>query len=206
MINLSSNKYQTLFEYKDAKFNLSTYFVYPLLDIASYYTKYLEETYLFNDDIESTKPLISLLYKFPQSDCEDGLLENHNFTTLKEYLIKNPNFYCDYIYSFIYKDNPIIQLIKDEYVCFVFKIPVIFQNDYDCFIEGKYSKLSLKAKEKITNKYDKNKWEDLCNIVTKDPKRKRWLEDYLNIVLDQNAELAPLFDKELETLTVNKLI
>ena len=40
MINLSINKYQTLFENKVPNYNLSTYFIYPLLDIPSYYSSF----------------------------------------------------------------------------------------------------------------------------------------------------------------------
>jgi len=206
MIKLSSNKCQTLFENKIPIFNISTYFVYPLLDIPSYYSSFLKDTYLysFNFPNYKNKKVIFLLYKFLEIDSKNGLEENYHYLQLNDFLNKNDNFFSNYNLKDYYSEE--LKNIKDDYICYIFNIPNKFKNDYDCFLKGEYSKFSLSAKERITEKYNYSLWGDICKIFKKDKNRKIWLEDYLDVNLPDGAELGALYEEDKETLTINKII
>jgi hypothetical protein len=201
-------KYLTLFKDKKADYNLSGYFIYPFLNIINYYHKYCYDTYLFCNDFKVSidERIIYVLFRFPIEDCGDGLVTNMHYIHLKEYLLKNEYYYVDFSLKDIYKDNLEKEGIYDEYVCFVFKIPDNFSIDFDRFLKGEYSKYSNQAKERITGNYDKVNSLDICQIVKKDLKRRHWLEDILNTSLPIDAELAPIYETEKETLSIKSLL
>lgn len=204
--SLFKEKHLTLFETKIPIYNLSTYFLYPLLDIPRYYSSFLMDTYLFSFNFSNykNKKIIFLLYKFLEIDNKDGIENNYNYTQLDEFLIKNDNFFSSYNLRDFYSEE--LKDIKNEYFCYIFNIPNIYKNDYDCFLKGEYSKYSLSAKEKITDKYNYSVWSDICKIVKKDKQRRIWLENYLDADIPHNAELGSLYEDEKETLTINKII
>lgn len=203
---LFKERHLTLFETKVPNFNLSTYFLYPLLDIPRYYSSFLMDTYLFSFNFTNykNKKVIFLLYKFLELDTKDGIESNYHFTQLNEFLTKNDNYFSDYNLRDFYPEE--LKNNKNEYFCYIFNIPDIYKNDYDCFLRGEYSKYSLSAKEKVTNKYNYSEWSDICKIVKKDKQRRIWLENYLDVDIASNVELCSLYEENQETLTIDKLI
>ena len=203
MNSLFQDKHLTLFQNKPAKYNLSTYFIYPILDIHSYYSNNIYDTYLFNSQKDFKEEVLFIVYKFLEVDVVDGLVNNFNYESLKKYLLDNKNYFTDYRIKDFNKEET--ENIKDEYVCFVFKIPSDYRQDYYNFLNGEYSKMSMKMKEKITDNGHKD-WNDIKDILLKSSKRRAWLEDMLNVEIPKQAELCGKYSKELETFSYKDLL
>ena len=76
--------------------------------------------------------------------------------------------------------NIIIDEIEDvDNYIFILKIPEDFYNDYELLLNGKYSKISKELLKRIENYWGKNS--QPYKVIIKDPSRKQWLEERIEI-------------------------
>lgn len=99
----------------------------------------------------------------------------------------------------------LIDKYKTENGMFMYelKIPEHFENDYRHFLNGKYSKFSEKAKDAIITKIARSsakasKDTIIYSILYKTEKRRKQLEKDLDVKLPADAELASIFNPDLE--------
>lgn len=88
--------------------------------------KNLKNTYIFPKN--GKEQIIYLTYKYPKTNLERFLK------------------YEDTLFNSEYFEEVIE---NEDYTTYVFKIPSEYSNDYNCFIEGKYSKINYKTQEEI---------------------------------------------------------
>jgi hypothetical protein len=96
--------------------------------------------------------------------------------------------------SFKYTVDP-----SPYYVLFVFDVPKKFQQDYDNFIRGKYSKLSPELKENILKFHGVDDHSSVGQILYKSKKRRLRLEETIGVTLPIGAELLDIPDLVIET-------
>lgn len=92
---------------------------------------------------------------------------------------------------------------EDGMFMYELKIPEHFENDYNHFLNGKYSKFSEKAKDIIITKVARSsakvaKDTVVHSILYKTEKRKKQLETDLDVKLPADAELASIFNINTE--------
>jgi hypothetical protein len=153
-------------------------------------------------------------------DINKGLLVNSYL-----YDINNPDINVDIIRGlflmFKWSDNEVHRVYEErllessytvlnyevdmDYYMVYIKFPFEITNDVRYLLEGKYSKISDLAKQKILKYYNKNVNDKIYKILYKNPVLKKELENLLNITLDTDAELGSVFDLHSETFgkTVN---
>lgn len=139
---------------------------------------------------------------------------NHGncFAILHDFSFKNPDF-THYEHRLI-KNELFVELIDiDDAVLYIFKFPEVYQHEYNCFKEGKFSQFGVDAKELILEFYNDiykgniNATSFLLKvnqILFKDEKLKRQIEEELDVVLEKEAELSGLPDEDQETFTLKK--
>lgn len=174
---------------KEVKLNKSKTYLLPLLsefiNINTKFISYLENTYL-EDNENKYKDCIYILHDFNFKDKD--------FTAYEHELINN-------------------ELYVDSYdigskVLYIFKFPEDYLPEYEFFKESKYSKFGEDAKILILEFWQqvyKNNPNAVIfltkvkNILFKENKLKRELEEQLNIKINDDAELGEFIDINNET-------
>lgn len=156
--------------------NVSTYFVLPMLPgVVRYYMfEFLLNTYIRVDDTDC----IALLYK--QTDNETLAKLFNAFQKFRQY-------------------KKTVDINKDR-VLYVFEIPSLFTDDFKKILNGQYSQVSELLKKRIIDFYDLQYDSSILGILYKDKKRKKCLEERLNIVLPKDIELFEQFNLTKETI------
>lgn len=164
-------------------FQKSTTFLYPLLKVHKnkYYNYKPSCTYLTIKDKYTVKDYkLICIYENKKDDkwfmYEKSYLINH---TCLEYS----------------------QVIDDEYIMYVFDMTK-FKNEYDKFINGKYSKFTKKSKDVLANYFGVHtpEWVFIESYLFPDmyyDKYAKILEVDINII-KQTGELCDLYDEEKE--------
>lgn len=84
------------------------------------------------------------------------------------------------------------------HVVYIFRIPDKYIKDVEHFMEGKYSKFSKAAKERIQRFYGRENSKPLLDIINKVPHLKKSIEEYLEMVLPADSELNSKPDSDIE--------
>jgi hypothetical protein len=108
-----------------------------------------------------------------------------------------------------------IDPINEDFICCIFNIAYEYKEEFNCFLEGKYSRFKESSKDKILSFYDKRKVENKhLKIYLYPNNHYDDFSEYLNIdkeILIKNIELCsiPDFNKEIydkeEIIKVNKV-
>lgn len=172
--------------------NKSKTYLLPLLsemvDLNEKYFKFIQNTYTI---IEGHENCLAVLHDFS--------FRNPDFTAYEHKLIKNELF---------------VELIDiDDKVLYIFKFPEVYMHEYNCFKEGKYSQFGTDAKELVLEFYN-NIYKGNINATTfllkvnqilfKDKKLKRQIEEELNVSLSDEAELSGIAEEAQETFDILK--
>jgi hypothetical protein len=165
--------------------NKSKTYILPFLTkyIDIKYLKYLINTFVFIEDIDTE--LIVLSY-------DKKVNEEFNFEDYQKQLNES---------------NLFIELLKgeDESFNFVFRIPEEFSYDYNCFINGKYSKMNEESKKFIITSVSKmfkigsNVKSKIRNVLYLGEDLRKSLESELNMIIPPEWELSSIIDTEDET-------
>lgn len=172
----------------EIKKNKSTTYFLPLFD--SYfrikYFNLLQNTYFFYDDIK--EDIFCILYKFDGRVV--GSYQSRDGFTVYEQRIRESKLYMS-------------EEDFGEYVLYVFKLPDELIETKHTLLEGKYSKLSDKQKEKIVHfiyeKYGNGPATQVSNILYKSAELRERLEEILNHTIPKDAELSSIIEAEEET-------
>ena len=81
---------------------------------------------------------------------------------------------------------------------FVFDLTEEMENSYLAFKDGKYSQMSDFYKLKIVSFHGISMDDDMARVLFKSPSLKQELEEKLDIVIDDNAELHDIPNMETE--------
>lgn len=172
------------------KNNKSLVYVYPMIEDAINYETNLLGCYIG----DTTKPQydnhILLRYKFEGNLASEYLKfekEIQNYPLLKDF------------YD-VEGDN------KENSVMFVFNVPEEYKQDYQYFIESKYSKISEPTKQKIIKYHgtgNENNKKLLEGILYKTKEYKKILEDKIGATLPYTAEFSSSWDRDNEYFTPN---
>jgi len=95
-----------------------------------------------------------------------------------------------------------LRFVHPEYIVFVFNIPNRYVKDFNCFINGQYSKFSNDYKLKILDFHFLTMEGQTAQILFKSPIRKKQLENALGCVLEDESELLSIIDPEKETFNI----
>jgi|TARA_Y100000310_G_scaffold345652_1_gene467749 hypothetical protein len=96
--------------------------------------------------------------------------------------------------------NFISKIDVDSYhVLFIFDVPKNHKNNYEVFINGKYSELQKLYKLNILEFHDQDISSQMGQILFKSEKRKQLLERLLDVNLPKNSELYSIINIEEET-------
>ena len=174
--------------------NKSKTYLLPLLselvDLDKRFYKDLKNTYIF-DDKKEYENCIFLLYDFS--------FKNPEFTAYEHKLINN-ELYVDLID------------VGDQ-VLYVFKFPDVYLHEYKMFKAGKYSYYKDDAK-KLILRFFNNIYQNNLNAVSfltkikqilfKNEKLKKEIEEKLKIKLSPDAELTDIIEVDNETFNLQK--
>lgn len=175
--------------------NKSKTYLLPLLsefiDFDRKFYKFIKGTFINFDD-EECENCIGILHDFS--------FKNPAFTAYEHKLIKNELF---------------VKMIDiDNYVFYVFKFPEVYMHEYNCFKKGQYSRFGVDAKELILEFFN-HVYKGNINatpfllkvnqILFKDKKLKRQLEQELHVTLDDDAELSDTPDMESEFFEIKNI-
>ena len=145
-----------------------------------------------------------LLYKKGLLNCHlncnllDGY-KNHIFVTYNKNInIKFPKFIEKMMSHELFED---VVEFNHLYVL-IFKIPNEFKEDIDYFKRGMYSKFSKKHKALIHKCHFLNPTKKLFKILWKKLEYKEYLEEYLDVKLEDDAELWSIPNNKDIDLTV----
>ena len=177
---------------KDIRINKSKTYLLPLIselvDLDLRFFKYLKNTYIFDSDNEYEN-CIFIYHEFN--------FKNPEFTAYEHKLIKNEYF---------------VDLVDvDDKVIYIFKFPEEYLHEYNCYINGKYSEFGVDAKELIltfwTRVYENNPNAipfliKVKQILFKDEKLKKIIENDLKVSLSNDAELGECMNKKDETINL----
>lgn len=164
--------------------NKSKTYLLPLLNeyIEIRNVHLIEDTFINFPDIKDEENYIGLLYKKePSKRFEEMFIDYETSDFLREY-----------------------RLVDDEKIMFIFIFPEEFNDDYVCFKEGLYSKISGISKNIIIEfTKDTYKYEpivvDLVDILYKRENRKAILEKQLQMSIPDDVELSSKIDIKEET-------
>ena len=136
---------------------------------------YINNTYLYKESKVENIP--SLDYTLTITCfCEDPLIEE-----MPEFLSKEYNKF------------------KEEYV-YLLRIPAEFEEDYLCFLLGKYSLFTPEYKKVIYKLLGSHyKANNIYKVIERDGRLKKELEEKLGTELKDDAELTSIFNEEEET-------
>jgi hypothetical protein len=114
--------------------------------------------------------------------------------------------------------NPARSLVDDYdyeggYAVLVYRIPQRFLQDYQLFLEGKYSKFSESAKRMfpaeviiVSQDGSRRRVSSFAyRIFDKEDSMKRWVEEIIGEELDKNAEYWTIPDLDREILDIDKI-
>jgi len=154
----------------EALINDTTTYIYPLLghkytDIVYYH---LINAYLrINLEENIDNKYIYIVFKYIDSKSFQEI--EQFFKNIKEFVkVIEPNY---------------------SYTIYKLKIPEEFQNDVDLIIEGKYSQISDKAKQRIINVNELSKSSFITKILYKDEKLKKEIEKVLDVKIPEHLDL-----------------
>ena len=85
------------------------------------------------------------------------------------------------------------------FVMFVFDVPVSYMEDYQLFIEGKYSKFSPNYKSKILEFHGFSIHGQMAQILFQDENRRLRLQQELDAKIEPGSELLSIIDIKEET-------
>lgn len=157
-------------------------FLPPMLDLDPVYmqTHLMLNAYLFCDDVESNEDMIFLHYEYQDMDGSFARLEN-NFKQLSEFKgMFDPDKYTTIFY---------------------FEVPAQWYDDYLLFKESKYSRISAKLKKRILRFYALGPQSQVYKVLYKDAEKRKQLEEELDVVLPEEAEVASALEFSSETYT-----
>jgi len=171
------------------KSNKSKTYLLPLLsELVTFekkFHKFIINTYIYLED-EKYENCIGILHDFS--------FRNPEFTAYEHRLIKNELF---------------MDLIDiDGKVLYIFKFPDEYIHEYNCFKQGLFSRFGVDAKELILEYFHHIYKGNLKatsfllkvhQVLFKDKKLKRQLENELDVYLDDNAELSDIPSRKEET-------
>lgn len=169
----------------ESKKNKSRTYIVPLIDkFIQIHKSLLVDSYLFdtnkpelnNDQIEG----IFILFRWSDNDV-------HRLYEQK---------LIDSIYTKQHYD------VDTEHYMVYLKFPADIILDINLLIEGKYSKISTQSKSNIVNYWSVGSTSDLYGTLFKTAARKEKLEKALDITLDDDAELASLFNLHEEVFNM----
>lgn len=153
----------------------TTTFLLPLLGKSKKQLKY--NSYFINAYLSKDLTHLYLLYRFTGSI---------HYKEFEQYMITDP--LC------------VEHIEYDPYhVIYSFKIPKEFKLDVECFLQGKYSKLSTTLRERIKKFYV----EDaplILGVIKKDKELKKKIEIDLGLSLPETSELASKPNLDIEIL------
>ena len=95
-----------------------------------------------------------------------------------------------------------IRFPHPEYIIFVFDIPSKHMQNFNHFINGKYSKFTNDYKLKILDFHFLDMEGQTAQILFKAPERKKQLEDALGCILEDESELLSIMDPKKETFNI----
>lgn len=154
-------------------------FLLPLLRKTKKQLKY--DSYFVNAFIDDKSEYISLLYRFTGTEMykkfEQIMMSDSLFVTHKEY------------------DN--------YHVLYVFKIPEEFKLDVESLKKGKYSLFSKALRHRIMKFYGEEEGSAVIQIIRKDEKLKKKIEEHLEMKLPEAAEFASKPDLNIEIYNIN---
>jgi hypothetical protein len=70
------------------------------------------------------------------------------------------------------------------------------KRNYNKLKQGKYSEMSLKYKERILQFHGVSETSQIGQVLSKSPARRKVLEEYLNVKIDEDSELLTPIDFE----------
>jgi len=157
----------------------------------NYPTNLYHNSYLFHSTENYKFPCLLLVYKFTHNPIYQ-IFEN-------KFLLTNPNF--------IERKEETKFLVS-----YLFKIPNDCLEDYENFINGKYSKIKQQNKNKILKflnliKHEKeSKNNDIVNVLYKCNYLKEKIENRIGTELPYNAELSSTIEIEDETFNLQEYL
>lgn len=157
-------------------------FLPPMLDLDPVYMQVhlMLNAYMFCDDVQSDGNLIFLHYEYQDLDGSFARLEN-NFKQLPEFKgMFDPDKYTTIFY---------------------FEVPVQWYDDYVLYKESKYSRISQKLKNKILRFYALGPQSQVYKVLYRDAEKKKQLEEELDVILPEDAEVASALEFSNETYT-----
>lgn len=181
------------------KETLSSYFLYPGLNLSELYSPHLFNTYVFNEDCkELVDPHLHIVFKFNgRFNARDGSAINHPYLSLENLLRKHQYYVADY------------DVRDGEYVVFIMTYPPIFIDDYNRFIEGSYSKFSDELKFIITGT---DKTSNNYKILNKSEELREYWNKKMNVpgskasvFIPQGGEVWTRPSRKEETFSEDKL-
>ena len=176
------------------RYNKSKTYLLPLLSelvqFEPMYFSNLENTYIY-DDLDKYKNCIYLLHKTN--------FTNPQFTSYENKLLNN-EYFAD-----------LIDVSQDTSL-YIFNFPEEYLHEYNMFIEGKYSRFGEDAKNLILSFWGEiyqnninavNFLLKVKQILFKDDKLRRQLEQEIGISISPEAELTDKVDKKDETFLLS---
>lgn len=173
--------------------NKSKTYLLPLLselvDFNFKFIKHITTTYIFDDN----------------NEYENCIFLKHDFN------FKNPEFTA-YEHKLTNNEYFVDLVDIDDKVIYIFKFPEEYLEEYNNYINGKYSHFGADAKELIlafwTKAYENNPNAipfliKVKQILFKDEKLKKKIEKDLGVTLHSNAELSDIMNKSDETISLN---
>lgn len=164
--------------------NKSKAYILPLLNyyIDLKFINKIKNTYLFlENDLESY-----IIVKYGKNEDEE----------FQNYLIElSTNDYCKEV------------VIKEKETYCIFTVFEEVREDYESFVIGKFSKISIRSKKEIVSFSLKNYGagniktiNKIKQILDKDTRLKREIEEDLDVTLSEDSELSSLPNLENETI------
>jgi hypothetical protein len=157
-------------------------FLPPMLDLDPVYMQVhlMLNAYMFCDDVKSDEEYIFLHYEYQDLDGSFARLEN-NFKQLPEFKgMFDPDKYTTIFY---------------------FEVPAEWHDDYMLFKQSRYSRISQKLKNKILRFYALGPQSQVYKVLYRDAEKKRQLEEELDVILPEDAEVASALEFSNETYT-----
>lgn len=100
-------------------------------------------------------------------------------------------------------ENLIDKYTVNDGIMYVLNVPDEYTNDYKKFLSGQYSKYSKQAKEILCRSACRNNLKEpyeteIYSVLHKTKARKEYLEKWLDVKLEDDAEYASIFNVESE--------
>jgi hypothetical protein len=93
----------------------------------------------------------------------------------------------------------------DSYMVYL-EFPKEIQSEVDKILEGKYSELTIESKQVILKYWNLGIVSDLYGVLLKTEKRRKKLEEELNVKIKSDAELASIIDVSQEIFDKNNYL